>query len=676
MSDYWLNSVDFARLAGISRQVANRLLSAFLAGRTAPWRGTCLIVREVAGVKGGRAGTGYLVRFDSLPPEVQGDLNPTLNPVQLALPLQGTSTDSTQELIWWTHHLKPILKHEPRTEGRTAAIEALLAQELLDWQGRPLKLSRTRLYERIRKMEAGGIGAMKRQRRKDAGQGKFLISREWDSAVPFDLAIKQKIADELRGRLRKLHSERTQRKIALELHKAWLKRVTTNYGFRPNDPAVLDRICRIPMKLYTEESAYRIVYDLKKDRDRFDNNAPRIKRSIRNLRPMEIVVGDVHPLDVRIERRDGTVGAARLIAFMDVATKRVYWDVVMIEGQGGIRNTDVMKTFLGMCQDPAFGVPQNLYLDNGSEYRFAEYLDEALRLNAANAQNARLSTIVRAQPYNAAAKEIEGWFHKLEDGYLRHVQGWHGGKLGAPMRPAPGKLPAAYNGGFDAFTELLSGFIAAYHVMPQPFGVLEGDSPNQRFGKFVEKGWAATVMDPEHVLSVFCKSDVRQVRQHAIQVDGRTWTAPELDMYTSDRVSVRIPQLGLGFNELWVGDDRGKFLCYAKPQEVTDYFDTRGALHSADRKAEAREVARKMARNLPAIDIGGELRGLVMDQMPTGANPPTGIISVTSDEPKGKVIVPRKPPEKTMTEYERRERQSSAEERAYNNWLKREGRTT
>ena len=69
-----------------------------------------------------------------------------------------------------------------------------------------------------------------------------------------------------------------------------------------------------------------------------------------------------------------------MLAFMDVATRRVRAELVMIEGKGGVRNTDGIKAFLAMAVDPAWGLPKHFYVDNGSEYLFSDYLSDAIAL--------------------------------------------------------------------------------------------------------------------------------------------------------------------------------------------------------------------------------------------------------------------------------------------------------
>jgi hypothetical protein len=67
---------------------------------------------------------------------------------------------------------------------------------------------------------------------------------------------------------------------------------------------------------------------------------------------------------VLVRRENGTAATPKLLAFLDLATNRLFYQLVFFEARGGVRNIDVISAFVEMCKDPAFGVPQYLYCDN------------------------------------------------------------------------------------------------------------------------------------------------------------------------------------------------------------------------------------------------------------------------------------------------------------------------
>lgn len=134
---------------------------------------------------------------------------------------------------------------------------------------------------------------------------------------------------------------------------------------------------------------------------------------------MELLVGDVHPIDIHLTRADGSICTAKLIGFLDWATGRVRCDLIAFDTRGGVNNRDVIEVFAAMVEHPAFGLPETLYIDNGKEHGFATYLDDAMTLTVPGFHGpGRSMRVINALPYNAPAKPIERWFGDFESRYL------------------------------------------------------------------------------------------------------------------------------------------------------------------------------------------------------------------------------------------------------------------
>ncbi|HHX0887881.1 TPA: hypothetical protein ACU6E5_006037, partial [Pseudomonas aeruginosa] len=93
----------------------------------------------------------------------------------------------------------------------------------------------------------------------------------------------------------------------------------------------------------------------------FDTRVPRIRRHRDGLRPMDIVVGDVHPIDILLTRADGSTVTPRAICWLDVATQRLHVTLVQLEKGEGIKQAHVAQSFTALCS--AWGLPRQLYLD-------------------------------------------------------------------------------------------------------------------------------------------------------------------------------------------------------------------------------------------------------------------------------------------------------------------------
>lgn len=254
---------------------------------------------------------------------------------------------------------------------------------------------------------------------------------------------------------------------------------------------------------------------------------------------------DVHHINVLIERESGKTATAKMIAFHDLGTSRVYCEIIMFEKKGGVRKIDIITAFINMCMDPAFGLPKVLYVDNGSEYVWADHLQDALKLNISiNGFDwaSDRSAVVRAIPYNASAKQVEGWFCQMNQQYFRHIPGWIDDDRMNPKREKLGKLMPPYPGTFDEFVADVKKLVHGSYGWSPQCGELKGASPLEKFKQFRDAGWTATLVDPNDLLSVFTREKGHTVTKGHIQALGRYWTCDEFNGYLGQRVTIHIPK--------------------------------------------------------------------------------------------------------------------------------------
>ncbi|GGA82415.1 hypothetical protein GCM10011491_07280 [Brucella endophytica] len=638
----WISTVEFAELAGIHRRVANRICRQISEEKTQVWRGASLEVRTIDG-QGGKSGIQYQVKVSSLPMLLQDRLNALQSSPEDVLSIRF-GEQAQRERNWKYDVIRPILEHPKHSAGREAEINRLKNTQKLDWNGKHRLLTKSTLYRWVQEFEASGgsVHVLARGVRVDKGKRRVWVSKQFTDHVPLDMEMKKTIHADLKTYVQGLLAGGAQFKQTLVLAAEKLKEICKAYGAVIGDPALIGTVFRVPHAFVQEEMHFKAVYRHNRDRKASEDKAPRIRRTTKNLAPMEIVVMDVHHINVLMTREDGSTATPKLLAFHDIATNRVYWEIVFFEERGGVRNADVIHAFVNMCQDPAFGVPQFLYVDNGSEYGFADDLEDALKLgckvSAFNGEEDR-NRVIRARAYNAAAKHVEGWFRQMNQQYFRHIQGWIDDDRMNPKRPAMGKLPAPFNHGFDAFCDTVRAYVRAYEHMPQK-GALKGKSPAMAFKAHVEAGWKATVLDPESLLTVFTRPETRVVEKHSIRVKGgEPWVCDGLLEYHGRKVIVHIPKYH-GFSALLVTDEAGNHIGIATRDEAYDVLDARGAKESARRKSLRNKSLTKLAKSVPHIDAGAELVAFGEKQLPVVPNEPDGVISVTGPASDGRALLP------------------------------------
>ena len=400
----------------------------------------------------------------------------------------------------------------------------------------------------------------------------------------------------------------------------------------------------MPRTFVEAERTARAVATFRKDRKSYeDKQRPRIQRTRDGLEPMQIVVGDVHHLDIVMRREDGSEVWPKAIAWIDMATNRIRMDIVLLAKGEGIRNADVIRSFVNMTQDSAWGLPRTLYLDNGSEYRWAEFVDDAMKLvdTIDYAGDGRNSRIIRARPYNAAAKVIEGIFGTLEQHYFRTIEGWAGGdrtnkktaKVGHPTEP--------FSGSFDDFCRIVGAHLVAYENSPQRGG-LKGHSPARAYRAAIESGWQRITIDRRELLSVFATNDIRRLSQGSISFGGRFWSCDALDRHLGATVTIRVPK----FEEpalltvLPVLDADGRFLGFAEPSEQYGVLDKRGAREASRRANLHRRSVEELDRSIPNVSTTDEVMRFADAQPALPAAPIAGTISVNSELAAGMAEAP------------------------------------
>jgi hypothetical protein len=319
----WLSAPDLGELAGIAGPNAQKALRRAYEGGH-PWRGASLVVRRVIG-RGGRSGLVYQVRADSLPIELQHELNALQSGFQAPL-IHGAEAAASRE--WWLFILSPLLRTAKHSPERAAAIREIAGREHFR-DGARVTVSERTIARKLDAYERNGFAGLSRPKRVDAGERRIVLSKRWDKAVPFDDATKRRIADKLTAYIGGL-VKGGEAAAVIEQHGAReLAERTIAAGFDPGE-AELKRICKIPGNLIQAQAKLRNVYTFKNDAKTWHDQRPSVTRTIAGVPPMGIVVGDIHPVDIFLRRDDGSIATPKAIAWLDVGTQRVWIDLVLL----------------------------------------------------------------------------------------------------------------------------------------------------------------------------------------------------------------------------------------------------------------------------------------------------------------------------------------------------------
>ncbi|WP_424361814.1 hypothetical protein [Methylocystis parvus] len=593
-----------ADAAGVSRRALEIAAAKIVDGKAATWRGAQLVIVPVKG-RGGKAGLQYQVRVDSLPSDLQSRINAPSKALSTAVKLPVKAAKLSAILAVFGEMFAEIDATRPNTKARADIFRAWSERLIVDVKGsgHSRRYSITTLKRFYREHQAAGLAALTRRGRSDKGRKRVVMTARYDAwARKAGLMDLEAVAENVKGYIRGWHKA-WESVSAIRLHAiARLEKLTRERGFEPPDG-----ICNIPLNVVKAERRYRRVAEFKKDRKAFEDKSPAIRRTIEGLWPMDTVVGDVHPLDFFLPEIEGYQRYAKAICWLDLATKRLWATVVILPRGKGIRNAHVIASFMEMAGE--WGLPRTLYLDNGKEYNFAEFIADALSLDSrgmAVGGGGEHKAVRHARPYAARSKAIEGVFAQLRHLFAK-VQGYVGGDRMKSKVANVGKAPVPFPS-IELFPQVIAGILTQYHAMPQgKASQLAGLSPIEAYNRAVEAGWQKTEIDPDAFATVFAETRAVAINRGAITVNGRTFYFDGLVKYVQGNyVNVRVPKY-----EQWarlpVEDLQGNFLGFAQEDQRFSAFDPAGARESDHRRALQRGAVRVLDKSAPTIDVTAEI---------------------------------------------------------------------
>ena len=503
----------------------------------------------------------------------------------------------------------PIVAHPPYTSERRAAFAAVLAAHHTGPDGNALALPESTLRRWVKLYDGKGIAGVASHARRDKGISRVAISTPWDIAVAkfIDHVGKHRIAWELRSYVRGLYKSDAAYAVISQLTAGKLQELTVAaIGAPALDLA--DATFHVGRRFIEAERRFRNVAIFDKDRKAYEDAKPRVLRTREGLEPMAIIVGDVHHIDIVTHRPDGSEAWPKAIAWLDLATNRIWFDIVLLGKGEGIRNADVIASFMRMVA--AWGLPRALYLDNGSEYRWSEFIEDALKLVArVECTDDRDSQIIRAQPYNAAAKPIEGIFRVLEYCYFRTLPGWCGGDRTNKKTANVGKPPEPFPGSIDDLRTAIGSCITLYEMKPQR-GALQGKSPHQAYEAALAAGWHRIAVDGRELHTVFATDELRMPRQGYVSYAGDKWTCPELQAYLGTTILLRAPKFDAAAVLPLLDPKTRQVIGFAERAPRYAMLDPAGAKASKAMSKVRRVAIRDLDQLAPDIDTNAEIAKL------------------------------------------------------------------
>ncbi len=585
----WLTASDFAAAVSISVQKARRALARAAETPPKPWRGHYLDTQPTHG-RGGVSGAAREVNLESIPEPFKAAFKARNRPVQLPLRLDDAASAERRERL---AIIEPIIAHPRGSAERRAALRAVLATPVIRG-GQRVTLPERTVRNWLKAFDDGGEAALQPKKRKDKGQAAVDVSQRWDRiAVDLPEATRAEIAAKLDRFTMSRWAEGCSFAVVKRLGEERLAKLTREADCTLAAPALAAACILSKGVVERGRGDGRKVFLRTRDAKGHDDSTPRVRQTSRGQPPMFRVMCDAHHVDVYLRREDGSLATPKAIAWLDASTHRLRMDLVLCEPGTGLRNADMIQSFIEMTQDPHWGVPNSLHLDNGSEYNFAEMLGDPMRLAAIGCN---VEPVTRARPYNPAAKGLlEGAFRAFERLLVPMIGSVPGNRI-LTRSANLGKAPEPFDGTFEQFAHAFAGVLAFYNSQKQK-GDLRGLSPQGAYAKAVAEGWQRVDVDHDALRNAFSVKETRTVVRGKISVGSELFYCDELFRHNGEKVTIQRPKY-LRWDGIPVFDRRGAFLAVAHLDEAHERGALCGPVESARRRKAAFDTSAELVREV------------------------------------------------------------------------------
>ena len=596
-SETWLNMSELAAIAGISEQAARKR------ARTADVTGP--MYRQVIG-RGGRSGARHEVALSSLSEELQeqfwdaaggGCRNVPATLEAAPRPIASASQFKRQQQL--LDAIGPALLCSPGSFERAEAIRRAVRPGTYGMSERALRRF-------LSTYEAGDydLSLLGRRRPADAGKRRVQVSRTFDHAYlaaghdPEQLAHWGARRDQLLIDWWASPSQRAGwKRVRLEVQTS-LRRELADAGLPMSKSAVT-----VSQRAVMAAQHFREVDEYAHNRKVWDDGKTRIRRDNSQWRPLEQVVLDVKHLDVVLTRPDGSQVHPKMIGFLDSGTMRMFVHFVFpTKDERGVRQEHIIEAFIALVEHPEWGLPQRIYMDNGSENFRLEDVQPLLEM----IRSGNLKTVVKAKPYSGASKPIESRFAELDRQVFSQMPGYVGGDRMKARRPELGKKTRPYPHGYDEFEREVRLRLADFEDMPIATGPFAGRSP---FDIFLAAGHQPVTVDTLSLDAHFARVIERTVDRGAVSIEGTRYRRPDLPNGRKVAVALSYRRGALPLVRV-----PGADWAYLEPEQLYAPGLADGAIASAIAQSHDRKRVRDKRQLARPADVFGNVAARAADR--------------------------------------------------------------
>lgn len=354
-----------------------------------------------------------------------------------------------------------------------------------------------------------------------------------------------------------------------------LQAFKTRYGTIPEATVILERFGKEAYKALT----------------------PYYERDPACLDSNDIWFSDHTPLDILVNV-EGKLRRVTLTLWTDAHSRKLLSWIVRAQAP----NTDIVKQTLGEAIK-LHGVPKEVYVDNGKDYRAKDGLD-----NDNNYSMAHLLGIntIYATAYHGQAKTIERFFKTLEDQFSKQFKTYIGRNAQDRPERTKKKNDAQLLKMAPTFIELkqkLEDYFAKFNETAHGGKGMDGLSPNEVYYRDLKEKREISEANMDGFRLLCGRNKVYTVQRNGLRVNDATFYNMELVLRYSKQ-KVRVFYDPANIDEITVTDLEGRFICSAKANAKSVFRD-----RTADDYREAKHIKKEFYKLVksygpdPNIDV-------------------------------------------------------------------------
>ena len=390
------------------------------------------------------------------------------------------------------------------------------------------------------------------------------------------------------------------------------------------------RACQYLKKMDAEDKA--LIAIANKEKDYYDQFETPIMRDKKMLSPLEIICGDHHQFDVLVIWPDGSIVRPWASAWCDVRCN--YWLSFTI-----CRTPDAKSIADSLYNViTRYGVPMNVYIDNGKAYKAAILkgsafeLSEIGRLDLDDETRQRLellqgglygaSRVIHALPYNSRAKIIERMFGTggFTD-WAKTLPGWTGRRYDVTPDDTKKRIKTRQLMTLSEFLTRLIYFVQEWNNRPSRGRDMGGVSPAEVMAWYINHGWKPRFVPDRRIVDFMAMNTAtRVVKRYGLQIAGQKdepmyYFDQKLQRYIGSNVIVKWASSDLVLRKLWsaneegtelrpvprmvhVFTEKGEFVCSATPLTRTEYIDDPNTAENLKKQRRQRKVVRDQVKEM------------------------------------------------------------------------------